>query len=163
MTPQQVMDFPLDGTVPFKDNIYFQTLAKENRVEGNEEPSIKCDLCEYQPNKPSKKNIRVHKESVHFGIKYPCPHCGTYSTTKSNMLKHVRIYHIEIVPNNDKVCNVPPKDTSDSPNELKAKSKKLVSEKRQSKRKTGWYVGCDKEEDHCPCCKTRPWVLTLAG
>ena len=28
-----------------------------------------------------------------------------------------------------------------------------MSKKQQSKRKTGWYVGCDKEEDHCPCCE----------
>ena len=58
-----------------------------------EEPSVQCDLCNYKPNKPSKKTIRVHKEAIHLGVKHSCPHCEKTWTTRSNLLKHVANAH----------------------------------------------------------------------
>ena len=58
-----------------------------------DDPSDKCDLCEYAPNKPSRKTIRVHKDAVHFSVKYPCGQCNIVSTTRSNLLKHVDKKH----------------------------------------------------------------------
>ena len=57
------------------------------------DPSAQCDLCEYKPSKPSKKTIRIHKDSIHFGLKYPCNTCKKVSSTKSNLIKHVEENH----------------------------------------------------------------------
>ena len=84
---------------------YFNTVGEvdfklESEVEdkswhtGNlEEPSVQCDICNYKPNKASKKTIRVHKEAIHYGVKHSCPHCEKTWTTRSNLLKHVATVH----------------------------------------------------------------------
>ena len=57
------------------------------------ELSDRCNLCDYVPSKPSKKTIRIHKESVHDGLKHQCPHCEREWTTRSNMKKHIESRH----------------------------------------------------------------------
>ena len=46
-------------------------------------------MCDYKPSQPSLKTLKVHKDAVHLGIRYPCPHCDHPCTTKSNLNKHM--------------------------------------------------------------------------
>ena len=82
------VDFKLEPevTVDLFENKSWQTDILE-------EPSVQCDICNYKPNKASKKTIRVHKEAIHFGVKHSCPHCAKTWTTRSNLLKHVATVH----------------------------------------------------------------------
>ena len=82
------VEFKLESevTVDFLDSKSWQSGILE-------EPSVQCDICNYKPNKASKKTIRVHKEAIHFGVKHSCPHCEKTWTTRSNLLKHVATAH----------------------------------------------------------------------
>ena len=88
--------FNTAGEVDFKveSEVSLDFVDDKSWHSGNlEEPSVQCDICNYKPNKPSKKTIRVHKEAIHFGVKHFCPHCGKTWTTRSNLLKHVATAH----------------------------------------------------------------------
>lgn len=49
----------------------------------NDLPRYPCDMCEYVP-----KNLRLHKESKHKGIRHPCGMCENTATTHSPLKKH---------------------------------------------------------------------------
>ena len=88
--------------------------------------STKCNLCDYIPSRfGSRTSLFIHKESVHFGIRYPCPSCEILATTKSNLVKHVQMEHKELQSQQVRIKKV----------------------------QTRWFESCSKEEDHCQCCK----------
>ena len=92
----EVDNFNIAGEVDFKveSEVTLDFVEDKSWQSGNlEEPSVQCDICNYKPNKPSKKTIRVHKEATHFGVKHFCPHCEKTWTTRSNLLKHVATVH----------------------------------------------------------------------
>ena len=84
--PVEVSDIP-DAKVDTRFDTQFK-LTDSKIVEPSksspDDPSVQCDLCEYKPSKPSKKTIRIHKDSINFGLNYPCKICNKVSTTKSN-------------------------------------------------------------------------------
>ena len=62
------------------------------------ENSDKYDLCEYIPSRSSKSSqasIKIHRDRVHTGIKYLCPHCEILATTKDNLFRHIDLWHQE--------------------------------------------------------------------
>ena len=115
-------------------------------------PSDKCDLCDYVPSQASKSTIKIHKETVHFGIKLFCDYCPQKSTTRSNSIRHVKKYHPEMQQKTmikEESAHI----------ELESDMKKVTENKiglakpNRKKRKTQWFDGCDKIEEHCPCCQ----------
>lgn len=54
---------------------------------------VKCDFinCEYQSNRPDK--VRLHKQTIHQGIKFPCNHCEYKACSPCDLRKHVRGRH----------------------------------------------------------------------
>ena len=66
--------------------------TKKISSEQNHQLAI-CDICGYKPSKKSPFAMRVHKEAVHFGIKYHCPRCQHPCTTKSNLKSHIAVKH----------------------------------------------------------------------
>ena len=112
------------------EKIDFQIKSVQNVADN----SVKCDLCEYIPSRSSKSSqasIKIHKERVHTGIKYLCPHCEILATTKDNLFRHIELWHQEFKA-------------------LPLKIKKV---------QTRWFDNCSKEEDHCQCCKQGPQEL----
>ena len=49
-------------------------------------------------------HLKIHKESKHLGIKYPCDHCSANFSTKSNLKSHVARKHGDKVEEGD--CQV---------------------------------------------------------
>ena len=112
------------------EKIDFQIKSVQNVADNSD----KCDLCEYIPSrfsKSSQASIKFHKERVHTGIKYLCPHCEILATTKDNLFRHIELWHQEFKA-------------------LPLKIKKV---------QTRWFDNCSKEEDHCRCCKQGPQEL----
>jgi hypothetical protein len=69
-------------------------VAKEGKVKTEPKKQIvECDLCGYRPSYPSMAAVKIHKDSVHFGIKHGCPKCGKQCTTKANLSKHFAEVH----------------------------------------------------------------------
>ena len=55
---------------------------------------IVCDICGYKPSSNvGLAGMRIHKESVHFGIRYKCLQCQHPCSTKSNLQSHIREKH----------------------------------------------------------------------
>ena len=52
-----------------------------------------CNLCDYAPEKISRKGMKVHMESVHLGIKHYCRECDFAGSTKNNLSRHMKIMH----------------------------------------------------------------------
>ena len=107
------------------------------------EPFDKCDLCDYVPSRRNSKAISIHKDAVHYGVKHYCDQCEKVFTTRSNLLKHTKTNHEDLESNLSEV----------NPNLVHStKSSTKGLKKLRNKSKTLWYDGCDKNEDHCPCC-----------
>ena len=58
--------------------------------------SYKCDRCDYIA---SKSCLKIHKESVHEGIKHECTYCKMKLSNRGNLLKHLKIVHPILVKN----------------------------------------------------------------
>ena len=70
------------------------SLKRTQKVSSAQDPKLSiCDICGYKPNKISPAAMRIHKDAIHFGIRYNCPQCNFPCTTKSNLKKHIAIRH----------------------------------------------------------------------
>ena len=88
-----------EGSLPESDS------ASSNR--------ITCDLCQQQYS--NKQNLKVHKNSAHFGIKYPCALCSQSLSSKQSLKNHVRIMHSKST--NNSVSSTSDVDAMDTSNQ----------------------------------------------
>ena len=80
------------------ENCEFTCSQKQNlkhHVEGVHEhlKSFNCEICDKVFQQTN--HLKVHKDSVHFGIKHDCEECTKSFSTKSHLLRHMRIKHGE--------------------------------------------------------------------
>jgi len=70
-----------------------------------EEKYVYCDQCDYKS--PKGWNVRIHKQTVHDGIKFQCKYenCTYQTTRKYELKKHLKVLHKEDVTFPCDICN----------------------------------------------------------
>ena len=74
-----------------------KTIIPDNRshIEGREVSSVngkyECDVC--QKTFVSNTVVRLHKQSVHDGVKYDCDQCDYQATSRGNLKIHIQSKH----------------------------------------------------------------------
>lgn len=71
----------------------YQTDLTRHQSKHNSDKMVKCDFeqCQYQSNRPDK--VKLHKQTIHQGIKFPCNHCEYKAMSPCDLRKHVRGRH----------------------------------------------------------------------
>jgi len=60
-------------------------------TDSSEATTFNCDRCDYKTTR--KEYLRIHKRSIHDGVKYPCNECDYKATQSSSLLQHKRSVH----------------------------------------------------------------------
>jgi uncharacterized C2H2 Zn-finger protein len=47
-----------------------------------------------------KSNLKAHRDSLHYGKKFPCQYCERIFTNRSSMNQHVKKTHMGVTENN---------------------------------------------------------------
>merc|ERR1711964_598676 len=50
-----------------------------------------CPHCDHQAT--TKGNLKIHTQSVHEGMKHPCPYCDHQASTNGNLKTHIKYVH----------------------------------------------------------------------
>ena len=71
----------------------YQTDLTRHQSKHNSEKMVRCDFeqCQYQSNRPDK--VKLHRQTIHQGIKFPCNHCEYKAMSPCDLRKHVRGRH----------------------------------------------------------------------
>ena len=60
------------------------------RTQFTKEIKYPCDICDYQAT--VKGDLKIHKESKHFGVKHPCSLCDYQATHKNSLTRYRKIH-----------------------------------------------------------------------
>ena len=68
-------------------------VKKSLLVKETEDKRYACTMCDYQTTYQS--SVKIHTEAIHEGLRYSCDICGCKSSSKSNLIMHIKTKHEE--------------------------------------------------------------------
>ena len=86
-----------EGQVEYYDNQISESGSQGNDIDSayikipNEEELYKGEHCDYKTNQ--KGCIKIHVQSIHKGVKYPCQYCDYQATQVGNLRQHIKSKH----------------------------------------------------------------------
>lgn len=72
-------------------HLFVQSFDEEQQKSTQSRIKFQCDQCEYKA--PFKSHLRIHKESVHYGIKHKCSICYKQFSARSTLVTHIKVAH----------------------------------------------------------------------
>ena len=66
-------------------------MTDQSNIDNSEAASFNCDRCNYKTTR--KEYLRIHKRSIHDGVKYPCNECDYKATQSGSLLQHKLSVH----------------------------------------------------------------------